>query len=365
MDAWRADCFNKEDTPNLWRFSQQGQIFTKHKSAGNRTYSGLFGLFYGIPASYFNSFKQQNISTVFFSRLKQLDYQINIFNVWSKYENNYFTNFVLGDYLTWNLSNNITRQYQKDQELTQVWLNWHSKKDKSKPWFSFVFYDSLHGPDFPKNYSTTAKPAIGLRDYKEFANQVGKQGFIKSYKIAVQYIDSLANKIFTQLKKSNDLENTIVIITADHGCEWDDNNQGQWGYATNFTDCQVQVPFAIIIPKQFQQQLATQQDNLTTHYDVVPTLMKNFLGVSNDIADYSIGNDLFNINKIQEWSLATSFGQYASRPIAIIEKDKTLRISPSGIHDLIDNFNCLLFNKTVNQQYLDQALEYMTRFIKK
>jgi membrane-anchored protein YejM (alkaline phosphatase superfamily) len=326
-------------------------------------------LFYGIPANYYNKFKQHKIPALLFSRLKQLDYQINIFNGWYQDENNEITKFFLHNALIWNLSNNITRQYQKDQELTKAWLHWHSRIDKAKPWFSFVFYDSLHGPDFPEDYSQIAKPAIGLHDYKKFADKVGKQGFIKSYKTSVHYIDSLANKILQQLKDANDLDNTIVIITADHGCEWDDNNQGKWGYWSNFTDSQVKIPFAIILPKQLQHKLTTQEDKITTHYDIVPTLMHNFLGVANKITDYSIGNDLFSEFNNSSWSLATAIypkKYYTEACFAIITKNQIIRVKPSSNYNFIDKFNNIIFSgKEIKFEYLNQSLEYMTRFIKK
>jgi membrane-anchored protein YejM (alkaline phosphatase superfamily) len=359
MDAWRADCFNEIDSPNLWQFAQCGTIFTNHKSAANHTGGGLFGLFYGIPASYSYICKRDRHHALIFSRLKNLYYNIKFFT-----SDDCMKDFIGNKNYISLIRNENEGLYNVDKKITQYWLDWYNNLDNSKPWFSFVFYDSLHGPDFPEGYLTTAQSRTTL-DYKKFAKQVGKAGFINSYKTSVHYIDSLANKILTKLKKTSDLANTIVIITADHGCEWDDNNQGQWGYLSNFTDCQIQVPFAIILPKQFQGQLLNQQNNLTTHYDVVPTLMYNFLGVYNDITDYSIGNDLLHIDKTQEWSLAISIGQYGSYSTAIIEKNKTLQISPGGMYNLIDNLNCLLFNETVTQQYLNKALECMTRFIKK
>ncbi len=251
----------------------------------------------------------------------------------------------------------------QDQQLTIDWLDWYNRLDKTKPWFSFIFYYSIHEIDFPESYSTTAKPSRNLRYYKDFAYKYGKGMFINSYKTCVHYLDSLANQILQQLKDTNDLTNTIVIITADHGLEWDDNDQGNYGYMSNFTNSQIQVPLAIIYPQHDYFNKPAKEDKLTTHYDIVPTLMQNFLGVTNNIADYSIGVDLLS-NNITSSILCTQACQYGSLIFSIIDKNNILRISPNGSCNLLNKFNQIIFDK-INNNYLNQALEQMTRFFKK
>jgi membrane-anchored protein YejM (alkaline phosphatase superfamily) len=80
MDAWRADCFNKIDSPNLWSLAQKGTIFNNHSSASNHTHAGLFGLFYSIPPSYYHAFLHNQQQPIFIKRLKQLNYQLGNFS---------------------------------------------------------------------------------------------------------------------------------------------------------------------------------------------------------------------------------------------------------------------------------------------
>ena len=42
---------------------------------------------------------------------------------------------------------------------------------------------------------------------------------LNSYKNSVNYIDSLVSKIFKKLKHEELFENSIVVLTADHGSE--------------------------------------------------------------------------------------------------------------------------------------------------
>ena len=362
IDAWRADYFNQQVSPNLWQFAQQGKVFSNHYSAANRTHTGLFGLFYGIPATHKPTLYLHKKSAVFFDRLTALDYQINLFTVWDKQENQENIQIIVGNNIK-NLHLEISNYSQgetKDERITKDWLNWYAKVDKSKPWFSFVFYDSLHGPNYPNNSYKDSNGKLG--SYKQLAARIGKEDFIDCYSKSVSYIDSLAAQVLQQLAEANDLDNTIVIITADHGNEFNDNSHGEWGYGTNFTDCQIKVPFAIILPDKYKNLLTQANSELTSHYDVTPTIMKNFLGVTNPIADYSIGFDLFDSSHNKNWHLATNFGGY-SQHFALVSKENISQINNSVIN-LLDLTNKLLPNSGIDYSFIQQAVELLTKYLK-
>ncbi|MGL4666846.1 MAG: DUF3413 domain-containing protein, partial [Saezia sp.] len=79
IDSWRGDTFDAKITPNIWQYAQRGITFNQHISAGNATRTGIFGLFYGIPGTYWHSFLANHRAPVLFERLLSLDYQIGIF----------------------------------------------------------------------------------------------------------------------------------------------------------------------------------------------------------------------------------------------------------------------------------------------
>ncbi|WP_369597194.1 sulfatase-like hydrolase/transferase, partial [Vibrio sp. 03_296] len=56
VDSWRADTFNADNTPNMWKYAQSGVVFNNHIATGNATRTGIFGLFYGIPGTYWHGF---------------------------------------------------------------------------------------------------------------------------------------------------------------------------------------------------------------------------------------------------------------------------------------------------------------------
>src|SRR5689334_9830021 len=63
------------------------------------------------------------------------------------------------------------------------------------------------------------------------------------YKNALHYVDGVAGGMLDALEKSGALENTIVLITGDHGEEFAEN--GHWGHTSNFAPEQVAVPLLL------------------------------------------------------------------------------------------------------------------------
>ena len=52
IDTLRYDAFTKDIMPNAYAFSEGGYVFNDHYSSSNSTRGGIFGLFYGLPPSY-------------------------------------------------------------------------------------------------------------------------------------------------------------------------------------------------------------------------------------------------------------------------------------------------------------------------
>ncbi|XP_071636561.1 iduronate 2-sulfatase isoform X2 [Temnothorax longispinosus] len=89
---------------------------------------------------------------------------------------------------------------------------------------------------------------------EKFAKQI-----IQSYYAAVSYIDNMIGKLIHQLYVSTIRENTIVILTSDHG--WALGEHAVWSKYSNF-DVAVHVPLIISIPT-----VTSDTDN----YSAIPT----------------------------------------------------------------------------------------------
>ncbi|HAS8478924.1 TPA: DUF3413 domain-containing protein [Vibrio vulnificus] len=358
VDSWRADTFNADNTPNMWKYAQSGVVFNNHIATGNATRTGIFGLFYGIPGTYWHGFLANQQSPVLIDRLQALDYQLGIFTA-AQLRKPEFNQTVFTKVENLRIGSEGSRPSELDADLTQDWLAWYDQRDKSKPTFSFLFYDAPHGYDFPADFELKYEPMLKEVNYLKLNNDTDPTPFFNRYKTSVRYVDSMATKVLDKLKESGDLENTVVIITGDHGQEMNDNKLNFWGHNSNFTDAQVNVPFAIFGPGVDVAEMQWSTEALTSHQDVVPTLMKHYLGVTNDVKDYSVGEDLLGDAVKRDWIISSNYSGYA-----IITDDNILEVSGGGQYQFMDKTNRQLKDQQPNFTYLQQALEQISRFSK-
>lgn len=105
--------------------------------------------------------------------------------------------------------------YTVSQELF-TWI----KENKDKKWMSYVHIDDAH---FPENFFTYDTKDLKLieEDFKRintYLNNIpkGYKGSI-SYDLSLMYCDNIIKNIFKFLEKEKILNDTSIVITADHG----------------------------------------------------------------------------------------------------------------------------------------------------
>ncbi|ABZ77671.1 sulfatase [Shewanella halifaxensis HAW-EB4] len=354
IDSWRHDSFSAEVTPNIWQYAQNGQVFKQHYSTGNATRAGIFGLFYGLPSTYWHSFYHNRQSPIIMDRIQQLDYQLGIFSsahlIKPEFDETVFVHVP-------NLrvrSKGATKP-SRDIEITQEWLEWDKHKDPTRPAFSFLFYDSPHGYDFPEDYPNKFEPQVSRMDYLNLNNDTDRLPILNRYNTSVHFNDSLIGKVLTQLKESGELANTLVVVTGDHGQEINDNKLNFWGHNGNFTDPQIKVPFIM-----FGADLKSGVNQyVTDHMDLVPTLMQTYLGSTSPAENYTAGYNLFKRDlERRKWLILSSYSDYA-----LVNENSILHVSGTqGGYQYMDRHNHSKEGKPDFQQ-LNQAYELMKRYL--
>ena len=137
-----------------------------------------------------------------------------------------------------------------------------------------------------------------------------------------------------------------------------DNKLNFWGHNSNFTRPQIQVPFVLVGPDVLKK-IQPRDNSMTSHYDVAPTLLKNYLGVTSQISDYGVGQDLYAEAIDQPWLLVAKYSGYA-----VVTPDTILEVGATGQYEYYDSTNRVIKNKSPNFDYLQQALEQISRFRK-
>ncbi|MBK9224510.1 MAG: sulfatase-like hydrolase/transferase [Flavobacterium sp.] len=80
---------------------------------------------------------------------------------------------------------------------------------------------------------------------------------INRYKNSLHFVDSLVGKVLLNLEKRGSLKNTIVVITSDHGQEFNDNKKGYWQHGGNFSDYQIGVPLLVFDASKTPKNITT------------------------------------------------------------------------------------------------------------
>lgn len=355
IDTWRHGLMNEQVTPNIYAFSKRCQVFENHYSGSNMTTGGIFSLFYGIPATYFDTFTGQEIQPVMMAELQKQKYQLDILSS-SNVENPPFNRNVFSHIPNLRLASKAERPADRDQEINDLWLqHFEQLTQKPKPFFGFLFYDSAHGFDYPDQYPIVFKPSLKEVNYLELTDDYEPTEFINRYKNSLHYIDSLIGKVLDQLEQSGQLNNTIVVITSDHGQEFNDNHKGYWQHGGNFTDYQIKTPM-LIFDASKSPKLHTEQ---TLHYDLAPTIMQHYLGVKNKISEYSFGCDMFQPMKRK------SFICGYNQRFAVVEQNQITNIYPSGLFDVTDKKLKPLSDEQINYELVSQEMKNLNRFFKK
>jgi len=317
----------KQDMPALTRFAQENIRFGDHYSSGNHADTGLFGLFYGISPTYLDSILAARKPSALISALSAQGYQFGLFSSdgfnASLYRQALLTDFTLP-----------APAQQNDSVTTQQWQRWLADQNSNAPWFSYI---NFRGAEPVANDKTLA-PA----------------DFIQRYRAGAQDVDTQIAQVLNTLKERGVLDKTVVVITAEHGVEFNDTGKGYWGAGSSFSQQQLQVPLIIHWPGTPAQTI----NKLTGHNDVMRTLMQRLLHVKTAPNDYSQGEDLFTAQRRNNW-VATGDNSL----LVITTPTQTLVLDSSGNYRAYDKNDKEIKDEKPQLALLLQVLTDVKRFI--
>ncbi|MCX8676326.1 MULTISPECIES: DUF3413 domain-containing protein [unclassified Apibacter] len=353
IDSWRFNCMTENITPHIFELSKKSQVFQNHKSGSNMTTGGIFSLFYAIPATYYDNFTGLQVSPVFFNEILKQGYTLSILSS-STLENPPFNKNVFSGIQNLRLESNGNSPSERDKDIYNEWIKFINGYDSKEniPFFSFLFFDSAHGFDYPSDFPVKFKPTLDEVNYIALNDDYNPITFYNRYKNSLNYIDSLIGNILKKLEEKKLLDSSIVVITGDHGQEFNDNKKGYWQHGGNFSDYQIGTPLIVFDASR----PAKTYTHLTLHYDIIPTLMNTVLGVTNHYYDYSVGQNLYDC-KNRKWFICGYNQKYA-----IIEKNMIINVYSSGMYDVVDKKLNPVNENTVDFSVIKDAVIENSRF---
>lgn len=354
IDSWRADSFTPDVTPHIYQaFKDQkdAYYFTNHLSGGNATEAGVFSLFYSMPYAYWDSFTGLHQPPVFITQLQKFGYQLGIFGS-SKLNSPEFNQNVFASVPDLRIESKGDTKIERDLDIQKDFTQFIKDRDKKKPFFGFLFYDSAHGQEFPQD-GEVFKPTAGQMNYLTLTKNTDPTPYVNRYKNSVYFIDGLVGQAFKLLKEQGLEKNTVIIVSGDHGQEINDTRNNFWGHNSNFAKWQTHVPLLVWWPGKKGETLTYR----TSHYDLVPALLSDALKCANPPADYSIGYNLFDPQP-RPFTLISS---YTKKAVQVGDK-----LSVIDNYSYLDNYdeNYQKTEQSVSPKALSDAFKTFSKFYK-
>ena len=285
VESMRWDLLTPQTMPRVWEFASRNLRFTNHFSGGNRTRMGMFTMFYSLHGPYWSHVLEERRGPVFFDVLDRLGYDVEVFTS-AKFSYPEFDRTIFVDVPP-----------QRRHEYSEDEVFWHrdvhnvdaiiaslEQRDTTRPFMRFLFFESTHAPyQFPDE-DAIATPYGSVANYALMDPTRDIALMWNRYVNAAHFVDREIGRLLDHLDSNGLLENTIVVVTGDHGEEFLEH--GHWGHGSAFIDEQMRVPLVMRIPGQPARTI----DAVTSHLDIVPSILPA-LGVTNPTADYGLGFD--------------------------------------------------------------------------
>jgi len=289
IDSWNPRTFDSITTPNIYRMAMENHYFANHNSASFGTRENIFSLFFGLSFTYETEFIVTKKSPLLVDQLVHRDYALQVFPS-APLPSPPFHEILFRKAPHVNYRTDGNTPFERDQKITRLAIDFMNEQKDRKPFFSFLFYDLPHAMSMPKEISLAKfQPSWTEVNYMALNNNMDPEPFFNFYRNLVYQVDKQVGILLEYVQNSGLMDNTVVIITGDHGQEFNENRKNYWGHGSNFSRWQLHVPLIVYYPgleprKQFP--------HMTTHYDIAPTLMQRYLGVENPTTDYSMGYEL-------------------------------------------------------------------------
>ncbi len=148
---------------------------------------------------------------------------------------------------------------ERDEGQAASVVEWLQNVDRTKPFFLYVHMIGPHDPydppeEFSKAFARSSMKAPRLPPPRvqttfDRAAELAPsklERLIDQYDGAIAHVDSLIGRMVEQLSDSGLADDTIVILTADHGEEFYEH--GNWRHGNQVYDEVVRVPLVIRVP---------------------------------------------------------------------------------------------------------------------
>ena len=362
MDSWRFDELSEQVTPNIAAFTEQSLRFKQHFSGGSATRTGIFSLMYGLPGTAWHAALRATTPPVLISTLLEQNYRMGIFAS-APLVSPEFDRTVFQGVADLRLRSEAADPIARDQEITDEMLEFLDRQDAAQPFFGWMLYDAPHAFAVADESPGPFQPSWSEVDYTRLNADMEPLPFRNLYRNAVHATDALIGQVLERLRQNALLDSSIVIISSDHGQEFNDTGANYWGHNSAFNQFQTQVPLVIHWPADLRtpaaQSVKGEIDYLTSHLDVAPSLLTHVLGCKNPWSDYTSGRDLFEPGG-RDVLLLANYHNYALKTA-----HQTVEVRSFQSVDVLDAQGRLLLDAKPSPELIGKAMRMKRAFLLK
>jgi glucan phosphoethanolaminetransferase (alkaline phosphatase superfamily) len=305
IEGLRNDMLNPVNMPFLFKFaSERGFILKKHYTTGNNTPGSLFGMLTGLAPYYFEPLRGNKFINMPLHILKKAGYtQSFYYNSPHQYE--YIHRDIIEkteDKFSRAPGTKLDDYGPREQILIDRFIS-DLKSDKGNRRFDYYLMNVTH---FNYFYPESCKKFIP--DYNaNFTIISGTQEKFKKdrvelknrYMNAVCYTDQLLRQLITEMDRMGRLNNTILVVSGDHGEEfWE---HGSFGHTWGLNNIQIQPAAFIYYPGVKKNSI---KYRYTSHQDFMPTVF-DLIGLNADWSQFTTGKSLVNYNADLDYAVSS------------------------------------------------------------
>ncbi len=175
------------------------------------------------------------------------------------------------------LDRDAGQAYARVDSLVTAFLEWHSARDPARPYFAYLHLMEPHNPYRPPaEYQELFPPGTGRHLY---ANGRPSPEFTDSdlgtltalYDAEIRFLDDTLRNLVAELELRDEMKETLIIITADHGDEFLDH--GGLGHGKTVELELLRIPL-IMAGGPADSRAGTRVEALVRNLDLAPTIVE-------------------------------------------------------------------------------------------
>ncbi|NGX49175.1 MAG: hypothetical protein K940chlam5_00771 [Candidatus Anoxychlamydiales bacterium] len=294
IESLRSDYITSDTAPNMTTFKNENVSFERSLSNANGTHKSWFSFFYSEYPFFWKDYQNRNWQSGSTSLyiLKKMGYKINVFSApelkyYAMREALFGKDECLLDTLKLFPHYRPVEACDSDKMVMKHMKN--SLEDNSNVYIAFL--DSTHFLySWPKDFETKFTPISEIDTLNVYASKDNIDLLKNRYKNSIYFVDFLIGKFIDTLKEKNLFDDSIIILTGDHGEEF--YEEGHLFHASHLSTQQTNVPIYLKFGKNIRD---IPKRDVVCHMDVFPSIF-DYLFDNNQFKDSLKGSSIFEEN---------------------------------------------------------------------